>query len=80
MEVCWWALLQTLHLERVFLAHVGITLGHMDEPSWAKRVAFLDTASGAGRGAERPCFVRKKNTEQGEARRGGLALAQKEMS
>ena len=30
----------------MFLAYVGATLGHMGGPSWAKRVAFLDTAPG----------------------------------
>ena len=36
----------TLRRVRVFLAYVGATLGHMGGPSWANRVAFLDTASG----------------------------------
>ena len=31
---------------QVFLAYVGAAWGHMGGPSWAKRVAFLDTAPG----------------------------------
>ena len=46
LEVCWRAILQTMRHDRVFLAYVGVTFGHMDGLSCAKRVAFLDTAPG----------------------------------
>ena len=38
--------MQTVSCERVFLAYVGVTFGHVDGPSCAKRVAFLDTVLG----------------------------------